>query len=203
MYSAHNVLLPPPLQEGGRVNVDAQTFLRLVEASKTLVFVDIESTGLHGDYNSILCVSFKPFGEDPFTYAVPGVGADKGVVQRTKEILEKADCWVSYYGKGFDIPMINTRLFRWGLAPLVKKPHLDLYWQLKSSFNTSRRSQGHLLNWMQLPEEKMSVSASIWAEMGQNFKEKMSVMKKRCESDVTGLEALYKQTRHLPVEIKK
>ena len=42
------------------MQLDAQDFLRLVESNKSLGFVDIESTGFRGDYNSVLVVSVLP-----------------------------------------------------------------------------------------------------------------------------------------------
>ena len=39
----------------------AQSFLDLAERASALAFVDIEATGLRGDYNSVLVVSVKPW----------------------------------------------------------------------------------------------------------------------------------------------
>jgi uncharacterized protein YprB with RNaseH-like and TPR domain len=45
------------------MQLNTQTYLDLVENAKKLVFFDIESTGLRGDYGSIICASFKPYNE--------------------------------------------------------------------------------------------------------------------------------------------
>ena len=42
------------------MNVDPQVFLDMAEATNNVCMVDIEATGLKGDYNSIICVAFKP-----------------------------------------------------------------------------------------------------------------------------------------------
>jgi len=42
----------------------------------------------------------------------------------------------------------------------------------------------------------------VWAQMPGDVGKHMPVMVKRCESDVAGLEALYKRTRHLVRSIK-
>jgi hypothetical protein len=49
----------------------------------------------------------------------------------------------------------------------------------------------------------MSVSASDWSDMPSQTEELMPTMIKRCESDVKGLEALYKRTRHLIKDITR
>ena len=183
------------------MNVDAQRYLELLEKNRSLLFVDIEASGLKGDYNSVLVVSTKPYGARATSLHVNKVGSDKGVVAEAKELLESADAWVTYYGKGFDIPMLNTRLLRHGLDPIKKRHHVDLYYTLKYGILTGRKSQGHLLSWLKLPQQKMSVSASDWSDMPSRTEEIMPTMIKRCESDVKGLEALYKRTKHLIKDI--
>lgn len=185
------------------MNIEPEVFLRLIEQAGTLLFVDIESTGLRGDYNSVLVVSAKPYDKPADTYAVGQPGNDKKVVREAKERLEAADAWVTYYGKGFDIPMLNTRLLKWGYKPIAKRPHLDMYYTLKSNLLTARRSQSHLLSWLDTPEQKMTVGADVWNDVLRNFKGAMSTLIERCESDVAGLEALYKKTKHLVRELKK
>lgn len=165
--------------------------------------MDIEATGLRGDYNSVLCVSLKPYDKKPYSIAIAQPGNDQKVVREAKEELEKYSCWCGYFSKGFDIPMLNTRLLKWGQLPIDKRPHIDMYYTLKYSLLTARKSQGHLLSWMETPEEKMTVSAEEWNRILYSTESSMKTMIKRCESDVTGLEALYKKTRHLVREIKR
>lgn len=185
------------------MRIEAQDYLRLVEKAKTLAFFDIEATGLRGDYNSVLVVSIKPFDSPVTTFSIKRVGNDVKVVREAKEMLESFDCWVGYYSKGFDIPMLNTRLLKWGLMPIEKRLHLDLYFSLKSNLLTARKSQGHLLSWLGTPEQKMSVGANVWSEMADKTEEHMPTMIERCESDVKGLEELYNKTKHLIRDINR
>lgn len=190
----------------------AQDFLRLVEKAGTLCTWDIEATGLRGDYNSILCVSIRPIHGKATTFSITRPGQDKGVVSQAADMLRQFDCWVSYYGKGFDFPMLNTRLLKWGLKPLERKPHLDMYYTLKSHLLTARRSQGHLLDWLRLDEDgsttegepirKMSVSADEWNHVLANPTKAMKTMVRRCESDTLGLQSLYLRTKHLAKDVK-
>ena len=198
------------------MQLDTTTFLKLVENNKSIVSFDIEATGLRGDYNSILCVSIRPYKQEAVTYAVTRPGQDKHVVHAAAEMLRQADCWVSYYGKGFDFPMINTRLLKWGLKPLERKPHIDMYYTLKSNLLTARRSQAHLLDWLRIDHtgestdhdntkivQKMSVSADEWNRVLANPARAMRTMVKRCESDTLGLQSLYIRTRHLIRDITR
>ena len=185
------------------MQLDAQDFLRLVESNKSLGFVDIESTGFRGDYNSVLVVSVLPFHGLPESFAVKQPGNDEKVVKDAKRAMEKLDAWVTYYGKGFDIPMLNTRLLKWGLTPINPRPHIDMYYSLKYALLTSRHSQSHLLSWLQTPEQKMGVSADVWASISRNPKKYMPEMIERCESDCKGLQDLYDKTKHLIKDIKR
>lgn len=184
------------------MQVEVQDYLRLVEAAGTLLFVDIEATGLRGDYNSVLVVSVKPYQQTAKSFVVKAVGNDVKVVKEAKAALEAADCWVTYYGKGFDIPMLNTRLLKWHQEPIEKRHHLDMFYSLKSNLLTARKSQSHLLSWLGTPEQKMSVSADTWADAAINA-ESLKILTSRCESDVEGLEALYERTKHLCRDLKK
>lgn len=196
------------------MQLEEQTFLKLVEHANSILFVDLEATGLKGDYNSILCVSCRPFKGKSLTFSIEKPGNDKAVVRDAIECMNSYDCWVTYYGKGFDVPMINTRALKWGFKPLVPKPHIDMYYSLKSKLNTARRSQGHLLDWLRIEEtgestdtdgqfvKKMSVSADEWNHVLENPRKSMPIMVKRCESDTYGLLKLYQRTSHLIKSIK-
>ena len=120
------------------MNISPQVFLRLVEAAKTICFFDIEATGLKGDYNTVLVVSVRPWQEEAITFSVQQPGNDQRVVREAKACLEQFDCWCSYYGKGFDIKMLDTRLLKWGLEPIARRHHIDLFYTLKSNLEIGR-----------------------------------------------------------------
>jgi uncharacterized protein YprB with RNaseH-like and TPR domain len=182
------------------VQLDSQVFLDLVEDAHKICFVDIESTGLKGDYNSALVVSVKPYNLKPVSFSVKQPGYDIKVVRDAKECMESFACWVTYYGKGFDIPFLNTRLLRWSQEPIAKRPHIDMYYSLKYNLLTGRKSQAHLLRFLDCDQQKMDMSPTEWTEVLATGDTKRMVL--RCESDTAGLESLYKKTRHLIKEIK-
>lgn len=185
------------------MQVDAQRFLNLAERANSIAFFDIEATGLRGDYNSVLVVSIRPVTGKVRTFAVDRAGKDRDVLIAAKKALEEYDLWVSYYGKGFDIPMLNTRLLQHRQTPIAKRHHLDMYYLLRFNLLTARRSQGHLLSWLQTPEQKMGVSAEAWNQVLADPKKAMPQMIRRCESDTEGLKSLYERTKHLVAELQR
>lgn len=184
------------------MQLDPQIFLRLAEKAGTLACFDLECTGLRSDYNSVLVGSIKPYGQKVTTFTVKQPGNDQKVVREIKEYLETFDVICGYYSKGFDAPFLNTRLLKWNQPPVKKLLHIDMYYMLKYNLLTARRSQGHLLSFLETPENKMSVGANYWNEVLYNPKA-MEKMVDRCESDVIGLEQLYTRTRHLIADIKR
>lgn len=185
------------------MNIDPQLFLGLTEESDRICFFDIESTGFKGDYDSILVGSFVGSCSEPYSFAIQQAGNDKKVARELKETLESYECWVTYFGKGFDIPMLNTRLLKWGIDPVEKRPHVDLYYTLKHNLNTSRKSLGHLVSWLGVPEQKMGVSADVWNQIAVDTKRNIKILTDRCESDVIALRDLYNRTKHLIADIKR
>lgn len=185
------------------MQIEANNFLRLVENNNSICFFDIEATGLRGDYNTILVISVKPYKSDPITFKVDTIGDDRRLIKEAGELLNSFDCWVTYYGKGFDVPMINTRKLRWNQVPLNKKHHLDLFFTLKAKTIMSRKSLAQYAGLLELHDQKMGISPNVWTEVLSNANGKaMETMIERCESDTIVLQQLYDKTKHLAQEIK-
>lgn len=184
------------------MQIAAQDFIPIAESAHKLLTFDIEATNLRGDYGSILCASFRPYGGKVITVSTEQPGDDKKVVREIREIMSQYPLWLSYYGKGFDIPMIQTRLLVNGYPKLEKKPHIDLYYVLKYKLLTARRSQAHLLRLLETQQQKLDVSANAWNQIMHSPKA-MELMRERCESDTEGLQALYDKTKHLIEEITR
>lgn len=192
------------------MQLDAQKYLDMAEKYGKLYFVDTETSGREADYDKILVATRKQFGRKPESYIIGENASDRGLVKSFKKDIDKADCIVTFFGKSFDVPMINTRLTRWGYEPLKPTYHIDLFYVLKYKLKTGRRSQAHMLEFLHdtmtdlgiKPEYKMTVSPNTWADLWSKFHTNIRILRARCESDVIGLESLYRVTRHLIREIK-
>lgn len=184
------------------MQIDVSDYLSLVERTNELAFFDIESTGFKADYDSTLCVSIKPYGKKPFTFSVKQVGNDQKVVREVRDILSEYQCWGTYYGKGFDVPFLNTRLLKWGLAPLEQRHHLDMYFTLKPKVSMSRKSLSQVAGFLRVHDDKIGVSPNVWSEISFDMKH-MKEMVNRCEGDCITLEQIYDKTKHMVREIKR
>lgn len=185
------------------MQLEVQEFIELAEASDNVAFIDIESTSLGPDYGSMLVGSIKPLNKEPYSFAVTKPGEDRNAIEKLTKDMDRYKLWVTYYGKGFDIPFIQARLLRHGLPALNKQPHADMYFALRKKLILSRGSMAHIASWLKLPEQKMSVSASVWSEVIASPKVHMPMLIERCESDCAVLEKLWKRTKHLIRDIKR
>jgi len=185
------------------MQITAEEFLPIAEKAGELVFVDIEASNLKGDYGSALVVSMKPYKKDIITLAAKTAGDDRQLVREARDLLEGYKLWASFYGKMFDIPFLNTRLVHHGLRPLDRRHHIDLYWIVRGTMQTSRRSQAHLLEFLDSPMKKLTLSPDVWNLVLRNPQKGFAILKKRCESDVEGLEALYDRVKPLIREIQR
>jgi len=185
------------------MQIDAQIFLPIAERAGQVAIIDSEATGTKGDYNSLLVVTIKPLGRPPVTLSVERPGDDRSLARDARDLLHEYAVWVSYYGKGFDMPMLQSRLLRHNLKPLERRLHIDVYWHMKAHSLTARRSQAHLLEWLDTPSKKMTLSPELWNQVLKDPARGLAVLRSRCESDCEGLEALYNRTKHLIVNITR
>ena len=174
--------------------IEAKDYLELCKATGKLFTWDIEATGLKCDYNSVLCVTIKPYGQEHETYRVKQPGNDEKLVREVIGRLNEAKMWLTFYGKGFDVPMVRGRSIKWrGKAisspVLVKQPHIDLFFQIVGKVNTARKSLAHICRWLNLPDKKMDVGPDEWNRILYETEDVMTnIMIPRNVSDVLALE---------------
>lgn len=174
------------------MQIEVADFLRLCEGAGTILYFDIESSGFNADYNRVLTFSGQWHGKKkPFTITAKTHRSEKAALERILKVWNKADIVVSYYGRGFDVPFLNARLFEYGLPLLDSKHHLDLYYTLKPKFKLSRKSLDSMGTLAGIPEDKMKVPPRAWREVD------IPILVKRCESDVKMLVQLYRKVKHL------
>lgn len=185
------------------MQLDAQDFIRLVEKNKTLAIWDLETWNLNADYGGVLCGSVKTVNGPIKTFQIEQLGNDRKVVRELKDYLESFDAWVTQYGKMFDIKFLNTRLLKWGLAPVDPRPHIDTYFIVKAHMRLSSGSQAQLLSFLGTSQQKHHLGPDAWAELGADFPARMEQIVYRCETDVKGLEQGFHKIKHLIRDIKR
>lgn len=133
----------PPSTRVGRVPVDAAghasaEMLGLLGLDPSLaacdprraLFLDTETTGLGGSGALAFLVGMCWFDESRgwhLEQLLLRSPADEGaLLRRVTELVQRSSMLVTFNGKSFDRPLLDTRLFMNRMPPLPQRPHLDL-----------------------------------------------------------------------------
>jgi hypothetical protein len=95
------------------------------------VFLDIETTGLSGGAGTVAflvgCGYFDLGAFQIHQFLLPSFAAERALLAAVAASVEPAGCIVTYNGKTFDLPLMETRwLFHRMRMPLADKPHVDM-----------------------------------------------------------------------------
>lgn len=112
---------------------------------------------------------------------------DRELVRDLSKFLSTADVWITYYGKRFDSPFLNTRIVYWRskgykIDHLESVPHIDLYDTAKRKLRLhSRRLQvvsdllGH--------GDKTPLDLPVWLKAAGGHKKSIDFVAKHCDVD--------------------
>lgn len=173
-------------------------------AAKILCW-DVESTHLRGDFATLLCIGYKWLGEKK-THVLnvmdyPGWDKDKtndkGLVKAFLEVYNSADVTVTYYGKGFDLKMINAKALEHGLPYPAPIPMVDLYYVVRGNLSLSRKSLENVGIFAGLTTKKTPVTAVAWKKAATGHKPSINYVVAHCKADVLLLEEAYLKLRPL------
>jgi uncharacterized protein YprB with RNaseH-like and TPR domain len=178
-----------------------------------VVFFDLESTALNGNWGRILCGSFAGLEGDVTTLrkdVAPLRGRTKiddaklAVALRKK--VEEADIVVGWNSILFDIPLLNARLRVAGERPVnigekYGRLHLDLmYYAGGQSMRIGGRSLDHVSNFFNVESSKTKLDGEAWQLAAAGDTEAMDAIVEHCEKDVEVLRQVFP---HLAPSVKK
>jgi uncharacterized protein YprB with RNaseH-like and TPR domain len=95
------------------------------------VFIDLETTGLSGGAGTVAflvgCGYFDFGAFQVRQFLLTSYSAERALLAAAAELFEEADLIVTYNGKTFDVPVMETRwAFHRMRAPLDEIPHFDM-----------------------------------------------------------------------------
>ena len=167
--------------------------------------LDIETSGLKANFGRMLCACVKDWHGEVKTFSqadYPSYASrpwdDRKVVRDTIEELSKYHIWVTYYGTGFDIPFLRSRMV------LASSPnrnpyeafHVDLYYKVRNLLQLGRNSLYSAQQHLGLADKKTPLGPKIWLEAGGGSTEALDNIVEHCQQDVIVTEQLY--DRFLP-----
>ena len=103
----------------------------LDRAPRPLVFVDLETTGLAGGAGTytflVGCAFFEPHGFRIRQYLLPGYQHERHQLAEVEALIGTSAGLVSYNGKSFDVPVLETRYqFNRLTPPFGGVSHVDM-----------------------------------------------------------------------------
>jgi uncharacterized protein YprB with RNaseH-like and TPR domain len=109
-------------------------------ASRRQVYFDTETTGLSGGSGTLAFLTGFAVVEHHSLrvtqYLITRYGAESAMYEEVTDLLGIDDRLVSYNGKCFDVPLMNTRYRMCGMRPFMDDlPHLDLLYPVRRLFS--------------------------------------------------------------------
>ena len=169
---------------------------------RILVF-DIETTHLKPDFGTVLCIGYKWFGESKtkvlsitdYPEFAKDPTNDKPLVKDFLKIMQEADVFVTYFGKGFDVKYIQSKCLEYGLGIVPNTAHVDLFFAVKGNMALSRKSLGNVGLYLRLDASKTPLDGRIWKRAMTGHAPSIKYIVKHCYSDVDLTAELYEKLR--------
>lgn len=169
-----------------------------------ILFLDIEATNLNANYGFVLCVGYKYLGQKRVYCPTladfrksfgKDCTNDKKLLKEIRDVIEGADLIVTWYGKRFDIPYLQTRLLLNNLPPYNVKSHLDLWVTAKRhlKFNSNRLDTVSRVLPTKNKEYKTPIESIHWIRASAGHKPSINYVKKHCVADIKVLEQVYQK----------
>ena len=185
------------------------------EQSK-VALLDIEATGLRGDFGVILCVVIKEFGRNRTKLfkidleAEDLLESEKQMLVQVNDYLKTFDGVIGYYSSRYDIPMLRTRSYYHGIEPLPKIKSLDIWYSVKRVVNTTSRRLERVGDLMRINAnrnlpEKSKIDINEWIRvLNSRDPQSLNYICEHCIADVDLLEGVTNELRpFLPERIMR
>lgn len=152
---------------------------------------DLETTGLKGDFGRLLCGSVLSYPSGKIeTFRIDeinggSINKDGPLAVKIRDEIERHWESCGYYSKGFDFPMLGTRLMVAGERKITSHLHRDLIWFYKGWRGMLLRSSSLkvVAKVLDLDEQKMDVPDEVWQEAKYGDSDALDIIVDRCESD--------------------
>jgi hypothetical protein len=125
-----------------------------------------------------------------------GISSLRTSKQFVKEVYSKAHDSVTWYGKGFDVRFVRSRMLYWRLPNAMPPVHqTDLWETCRSELCISSNRLANFGSFARLEEGKLHMPVSDWKRAAQGSIPHMNKTLKRVKSDVLLLEEAYERLR--------
>lgn len=175
-------------------------------SSPKVLLWDIECTNLNADWGYILCIGWKWLGSDEVTVRSlldfpdnwdKDRTDDSALVRDFSQVFNQAEYQVTWYGKRFDYPYLQSRLIQHELHPVTDIPHIDGWHVARYKMKLSSNRLANLERFLGLPEWKTPVGGKLWQKAAAGYMDAFDNVINHCERDVFCLEDVWTRIRPL------
>lgn len=155
--------------------------------------------GFNGTVSSVLCFGYKIQGQKVDcinAWDYPGFAKnpnnDKQVCLEIQKILKDADVIVTQNGKRFDIPVINTRMAKYGLPAISKTiKHIDTKNVFKANYSAYDNKLNTIAETFGCETKLENGGWQLWMDMYKNKPASKKLMERYCKQDVLVTEQVF------------
>lgn len=170
-----------------------------------ILSTDIEASNLTADFGIVLCCGFKEVGkgkaEVPCILDYRGgdlLDKEKRLLAAMSERMLTADVWLTHYGRGYDVPFINSRLLYHRLPTLPPNfPHIDTWKVSRYQLKLRNNRLNTISEFLKTQDEKNKIKPEQWLFALGGDPKSMKYIVEHCRRDVVVLEEVYTRLRPL------
>ncbi len=140
----------------------------------------------------ILCFAYWWEGDDDIGFVSRWDHGHEEMIQMAWDLLEEAEHVITFNGKSYDIPMLNTEFLVERLGPPSPFYHTDLYQETKQ-FRTLSSSMKYYLKILGLDNKLEHKGMELWTGTMAGVKEDQAVMEEYNIQDVEVMPELYEE----------
>jgi uncharacterized protein YprB with RNaseH-like and TPR domain len=174
-------------------------------------YLDIESTGLKGNWDYMLCWCIKEAGKEDILgrhlkpREITGYKFDKDLTKELIDTINKFDRVITYYGIRFDIPFIKTRAEKWGLDfPAYRDLwQTDVYFIAKANLLLHSTRLMHVCDLLGIPNKEHKLIPDIWMKAKSGHVPSLEWIFTHCQEDVTSLEMAHERLKKYTLPQKR
>ena len=173
-------------------------------------YLDIESTGLKGNWDYMLCWCIKEAGGEILgrhltQREITGYKFDKNLTKELIDTVNKFDRIITYYGIRFDIPFIKTRAEKWGLDfPAYRDLwQTDVYFIAKANLLLHSTRLMHVCDLLGIPSKEHKLIPDIWMKAKSGHVPSLEWIFTHCQEDVASLEMAHERLKKYTLPMKR
>lgn len=164
-----------------------------------IMILDIEASNLSANFGHMISFGYKWLGaKEVYVKAINDFKGfkknhvdDEGLVRWAAGEMTKADIWVTWYGKGFDIPYIQTRCLKHKIGILPETPHVDGWAVAKYKMRMTSNRLESVATFLGV-SSKTHLDGNIWDRAAAGYEKDIKYIVKHNKEDVLSLERVYK-----------